>query len=137
MLALLPNDSPAMSTSPEFRCSQCNQYKLSDEYGTRKRSDRYGQKGDRLSLCLSCGARNSANRKRGRIEDSPDHPVKRRAIQHVISPSELTAVLVELAPAAEIDDYWRVSVDGMSLTDREVANHLASLVWKAIRYRFR
>ena len=126
-----------MSTDPKFYCSQCMRYKLSNEYGTRQRTDRYGQKGDRLSLCLACGAKNSANRKRGCIEDSPHHPVKRRTMQHAISSSELANVLAQLAPAAEIDDYWRVSVGGMSLTDREIANNLASTVWKAMGYRFR
>ena len=168
-----------MSTDISFRCSQCDKYKLPVEYGTRKKSDMHGSKGDRLSGCLSCSAANSANRKRKRTESTLRHPVKRVTTQHaasssqlvadvakhasaseiedsqrrcislddhpakplptqpLASPSHLLEALAKSAPAAEIDNSWLVSVDEMTLPEKDIANHLASLVWKATGYRFR
>ena len=54
-----------------------------------------------------------------------------------MSPSDFAAALAEYTSAAQIDDYWRVSVDEMTLPDKDVANHLASLAWNATGYRFR
>ena len=45
--------------------------------------------------------------------------------------------LAKYVSAAEIDGSWRVSVDDMTLPDKDIANHLASLAWKATGYRFR
>ena len=38
---------------------------------------------------------------------------------------------------SEIDDFWRVSLSGFTLPEKDTADHIASLVWKAIGYRFR
>ena len=54
-----------------------------------------------------------------------------------MSSSDFVAALAEHTSAAQIDDYWRVSVDEMTLPDKDVANHLASLAWNATGYRFR
>ena len=123
-----------MSTDVGFRCSQCKKYKLPAEHGTHQRGNR---KGDRLSLCLSCSAINMANRKQRRIESNAGHPAKRVAAPHPMSSSDFVAALVEHTSAAQIDDYWRVSVDETTLPDKDVANRLASLAWNATGYRFR
>ena len=126
-----------MSTDSSFKCSQCHTFKASGDFGTRPRDDRYGSKGDRLSLCLSCSATNSANRKRKRTENNPGHPAKRvAATQPLLSSSDFAAALAKHASTTKIDDSWRVSVDETTLTGKEIANHLVSLVWKATGYRF-
>ena len=166
-----------MSTDPRIMCSQCEQHKLSSEYGTRQRGDKYGPKGARLSICLSCSTANSARRKRKRTESNPghpakrpapqhaapfgqlveasakhasapeiygsrrisldDHPVKRFAIQPHASPTQFMEALTKYASTAEIVGSWLVSVNEMALTDKGIANHLASLAWEATGYRFR
>jgi len=45
--------------------------------------------------------------------------------------------LAKSGSTAEINDSWHVSVDGMTLPDKGVADHLASLAWEATGYRFR
>jgi hypothetical protein len=120
-----------MSTDPKFRCSQCKKYKLPDEYGTRQSGGSHGQKGSRLSVCLSCGAVNSANRKRRRIESNRD------TTQPLTSPSQFVQALAEHASASKIDSSWHISLDEMTLTDKGIADHIASLAWKAMGYRFR
>src|SRR5258708_39409148 len=126
-----------MSTGPSFKCSQCKKVKLSSEYGTRQRRDQRGEKGDRLSLCLSCNAANSAKRKRKRTESDHGHPAKRLVTQHPVSPSQFVAALATYGSASEINDSWRISVNEMTTTDKDIANHLASLAWEATGYRFR
>ena len=48
-----------------------------------------------------------------------------------MSSSDFVAAWAGYTPAAQIDDYWRVSVDEMTLPDKDVTNHLASLAWNA------
>ncbi len=130
-----------MSTYPSFKCSQCKNDKLTSEYGMRQQRDKLGQKGDRLSVCLSCSAANLASRKRKRTENDHDHPVKhpvkQLAPQHPVSASQFVAGLAAYASASEIDDSWRVSIHEMTQTDKDIAKHLASLAWEATGYRFR
>ena len=126
-----------MSTDPSFKCSQCKRYKLSSEYGTRQTRNQLGQKGDRLSICLSCSAANSAKRKRNRTENNHGHLAKRLATQYPVSPSQFGAALATYASTSEINDFWHVSVNEMTLTDKDIANHLASLAWEATGYRLR
>jgi hypothetical protein len=126
----------AMSANPSFKCERCNKFKLSDEFGTRQRAGSYGQKGDRLKRCLSCTTTDLANRKRKRMEDSIDPPSKRYAPPPAISPKQFVDALGEYATASEIDVSSRVSLTGMTLTDKGIANHIASLAWKATGYRF-
>ncbi len=45
--------------------------------------------------------------------------------------------LAKCASAAEINDSWHVSMDGMTPSDKGIADHLASLAWEATGYRFR
>ena len=63
--------------------------------------------------------------------------MKRVAAPHPMSSSDFVAALTKHTSAAQIDDYWRVSVDETTLPDKDVANHLASLAWNATGYRFR
>jgi hypothetical protein len=126
-----------MSTDPRFKCSTCRKYKPSDEYGTRQLGGSNGRKGDRLTQCLSCSAANAAYRKRKRDETYIDHPVKRLATEALASPSQFIEALGKSASTANIDGSWRVSLDEVTLTDRDIANHIASLAWKATGYRFR
>ena len=130
------NDLPpsAMSTNISSMCSQCNKYRLPVEYGTHQRGNR---KGDRLSRCLSCSATNTANRKRRCIESNAGHPAMWVAAPHPMSSSDSVAALAKHTSAAQIDDHWCVSVDEMTLPDKDVANHLMSLAWNATGYRFR
>ena len=120
-----------------FKCSQCKKTKPSTDYGTRKIGSAHGQKGDRLSLCLSCSAINTANNKRKRVNSNPEHPVKRFAAQSATPPIQFVEDLAKLASAPKIDGTWRVSLDEMVLSDKGIANHIASLAWKAVGYRFR
>ena len=53
-----------------------------------------------------------------------------------MSPSQFMDALAKCASTAEINDSWRISVDEMALTHRDVASHLASLAWEATGYRF-
>jgi hypothetical protein len=126
-----------MSTDPRFKCSQCKKYELSDGFGTRQKESSHGQKGDRLNICPSCTTTNSANRKRKRMESNPDRPVKRFATLPAFTPSQLVDALAEYASASEIDVSLRVSLAGMTLSDKGTADHIASLAWKAIRYKFK
>jgi nitrate/TMAO reductase-like tetraheme cytochrome c subunit len=125
-----------MSANPSFKCTQCHKFKLSDEFGTRQIASSHGQKGDRLKTCLSCTTVNSATRKRKRMEDSLNRPSKRCATPPAISPSQFVDALATYATASEIDVSSRVSLDGMTLTDKGIADHIASLAWKATGYRF-
>jgi hypothetical protein len=125
-----------MTTHPSFKCNQCNKFKLSDEFGTCQRAGDHGQKGDRLKRCLSCTAVNLANRKRKCMEDSLDHPSKRYIAPPAISASQFENALGEYATASEIDVSSHVSLAEMTLTDRGIADHIASLAWKATGYRF-
>src|SRR5258706_2374750 len=126
-----------MSTNPQFKCVQCNKFKPSGEFGTRQSSNSHAKKGDRLSCCLSCSTASAACRKRRRVESNSDRPAKRLATQPHASPSQFMEALAESGSAAEINDSWRGSVDGMTLPDKGVADHLASLAWEATGYRFR
>ena len=140
-VVLSSNNSTAMSTDPMstdsmYRCSQCKQFKPSDEYGTRQRGSNHGQKGDRLFCCRSCSASKSAKRKRERVEGNADRPEKRLATEPPISPSQFVEALAKHASASEIDDSWCISLDEITLTDKGIADHIASLAWKATGYRF-
>jgi len=126
--------SAAMSTDPRFKCSQCKKCKLSDEYGTCQREGSHGQKGDCLNICLSCTTVNSANRKQKRMESNPDHPVKRSATQPAFSPIHFVKALDKHASASENDVPLRVSLAGTILTDKDIADHVASLAWNAMSY---
>ena len=128
--------SAAMNTNPSIKCIQCCAFKLPDEFGMRKRGSNYGQKGDRLNRCVSCTTRNSAQRKRKRMEDNHGRLPKRFATQPAISPSQFVEDLTKCASADQIDVSLRVSLDEITLTDKDIANHLSSLAWKATGYRF-
>ena len=134
--AVLPSNNffTAMNTNPRFKCSQCKKYKLSDEYGTRQKGGSHGQEVVRLALCLSC---NGANRKRKRNKSGPDHPVKQFTTEPPTSLSQFMEALAKHASASEIDTSWRVSLDEITLTDKGIGDHIASLAWKATGYRFR
>ena len=119
-----------------FKCSQCHTYKSSAAYGMQQRSSKHGPKGSRLLICLSC-ATTLANRKWKHIENNTGHPEKRVATEHPMLPSDFVAALAKHASTTEINDSWCVSVDDTTLTDKEIANNLASLAWKATGYRFR
>ena len=122
----------AMSTNPSSKCVQCHTFKLPDEFGMHWRESNYGQKGDCLDQCLSCAAINMSQWKRKCIEDDLGHPPKWFAT----SPSQFVENLRKYASANKIDISLHVSLDAMTLTDKDIANHLSSLVWKATGYRF-
>ena len=124
-----------MSTETVFKCSQCKKSKPVYDYGTRQKAGKHGQKGDRLTLCLSCSAANT-NRKRKRIDSIPDPPGKRLAPQ-VLPPHQFVEVLAKQTSAFEIDDSWHVALSDTTITDKASADQIASLVWKATGYRFR
>src|SRR5258705_356767 len=86
--------------------------------------------------CAAASA-NSAKRKRKRTESDHGHPAKRLVTQHPVSPSQFVAALAAYGSASEINDSWRISVNEMTTTDKDIANHLASLAWEATGYRFR
>ena len=134
---LSSNKSTAMSTDPMFKCSRCKKYKPSDEYGTRQRGGIHSQKGDRLAVCLTCSAASSAHQKRRRIESDSDRPAKRFAAEPPTLLSQFVQALAKHASTPKINDSWRVSLDEITLADKGIADHIASLVWKATGYRFR
>jgi len=134
---VLLHNPTAMSTEPRFKCNQCHNHKLSSQYGTCPRDGQCGKKGDCLLSCLSCSAANSARRKWKHTENNHGHPAKQLATQHPILPSQFVAALATYASTSEINDSWHVSVDEMTQTDKDIAKHLASLVWKATGYRSR
>jgi len=45
--------------------------------------------------------------------------------------------LTEWASAPKIEGSLRVSLAGMTISGKDVADHIASLAWKATSYRFR
>jgi len=53
------------------------------------------------------------------------------------SPNQFVNTLAKHASAAKIDESWCVSFTEVTLTDKAIANQIASLVWKATGYRFR
>jgi hypothetical protein len=53
-----------------------------------------------------------------------------------LSPDQFVDVLAEYASAPEIEDSFRVSLAGMTISGKDVANHITSLAWKATGYRF-
>jgi len=126
-----------MSTNPQFKCIQCRKFKSSGEFRTRQSGNSLAKKGDCLSCCLSCSTTSMASRKRRHVESNSDWPAKRLATQPHTSPSQFMEVLAKSASTAEINGSWHVSMDGMTLPDKGVADHLASLVWEATGYRFR
>ena len=127
------NKSIAMSTDSMHKCSQCKKFKPSDDYGVRERGGMHGRKGTRLAICQSCCA---INRKRRRVASNADRPAKKLATQPPASPGQFVDTLAKHASASEIDDYWRVSLDEITLTDKGCADHIASLAWRATGYRF-
>ena len=70
------------------------------------------------------------------MKDNPDRPSKRVASHPAIEPTQFAEDLSKYASASEIDISSRVSLDGMNIADKAVADHLASLAWKATGYRF-
>ena len=126
-----------MSTEPRFRCSRCKKHKLEDEYGTRKKGGSHGQKGSRLAICMSCSTAEPASRKRKRVESNPDDPSYLLATYTPISPSQFVETLAKQSSSSEIEDSWHVSLNEIILPDKGIADHVASLVWKATDYRFR
>lgn len=171
------NNSTTMSTHLRFKCSQCNQHKLSSEYGMCQRDDKNSLKGACFSVCLSCSTANSAKWKQRHTKSNFGYPAKQPAPQHATPSGQLTEAstkhssaseiynswhisldhhpvdwfaiqpctlptqfmedLTKYASAAKIVDSWLVSVNKMALTDKEVANQLASLAWKVTGYRFK
>jgi len=126
-----------MSTNPQFKCVQCRKFKLSGEFGMQQSSNSLAKKGDCLSCCLSCSTTSTVSRKWRHVESNSDRPAKRLATQPHASPSQFMEALAESASTAKINGSWRVSVDGMTLPDKGVADHLTSLAWEATGYRFR
>jgi len=126
-----------MDTEPRFRCSTCKNHKTSNQFGTRQKRGAHGQVGDRLNVCLSCAASTPTNRKRKRLESNPVHPSKRFTVSPAISPTQFVAALAEYAPTPQIKVSLRVSLAGMTISGKDVADHIASLAWKATGYRFR
>ena len=45
--------------------------------------------------------------------------------------------LAKHTSASEINEHWHVSLNGIALTDKSCADHIASLAWRATGYRFR
>jgi len=135
--ARAPSRSVAMSTNPMFKCRQCEASKPLEAFGTRQRASSHGRKGDRHDKCLSCLAVNTAYKKRRREESHDDRPVKRFATQPAVSLVQFEADLAEHAYTSKIDFNSRVSLDAGSLTDKDIANQIASIAWKATGYRFR
>jgi hypothetical protein len=125
-----------MSTDPKFKCSQCKTHKVSNEFGTRQVCGLHAQKGDRLNICLACSTLNLANRKRKRLTSNPEPPVKRCAMPPTLLPNQFVDALAEYASAPEIEDSFHVSLAGMTISGKDVANHITSLAWKATGYRF-
>ncbi len=103
----------------------------------RQSGNSLAKKGDHLSCCLSCSTTSTASRKQRRVESNSNQPAKQLTTQPHVSPSQFMEALAESASTAEINGSWRVSVDGMTLPDKGVADHLASLAWEATGYRFR
>ena len=126
-----------MNTEPKFRCPTCEHDKTSNEFGTRQRGGVHGRKGDRLNVCLSCTTIIVANGKRKRLESGPVPPAKRFAVPPAISPRRFVEALAECASAPKIEVSLRVSLDGMTISSKGIADHIASLAWKATGYRFR
>ena len=134
---LSPVEHPAaMDTKPRFRCSTYKNHKTSNQFGTRQRSGPHCQVG-RLNICLSCTASNVAHQKRKRLESNPIHPSKRFAMPRAISPTQFVAALAEYAPTPQIEVSLRVSLAGMTISGKDVTDHIASPAWKATGYRFR
>jgi hypothetical protein len=125
-----------MNTESNFRCSTCKSHKIANEFGTRQRGSVHGQKGARLNVCLACTPSIVANQKRKRVESDSLPPQKRFAIPPAISPSQFVAALAEDASAPKIESTLRVSLAGMTISGRDVADYIASLAWKATGYRF-
>jgi hypothetical protein len=111
---------------------------MSTEFGTRQKGSVHGEIGDRLKICLSCTALTVASRKRKRVETYPLplSPPKLVAISPAISPSQFVDALAEYASAPKIESALCVSLSGMTISGKDAANHIASLVWKATGYRF-
>ena len=124
--------SAAMSTNPSSKCVQCHMFKLPEEFGMHWRRSNHGQKGDRLNRCLSCTTINKSQQKWKCIEDDLGRPPK----QFATSPSQFVEDLRKYMSADKIDISLCVSLDEMALTDKDITNHLSSLVWKATGYRF-
>lgn len=129
--------SAAMSTEPNYRCSRCKKTKLANEYGTRKKGGSHGQKGTRLAICMACSTADPASRKRKRVESNPDDPSNWLATDSPISSSQFVETLAKHTSTSEIEDSWHVLLNEITLTDKGIADHVASLVWKATEYRFR
>jgi len=125
-----------MDTKPKFRCSTCRSQKPSNQFGTRQRGGVHGQPGGRLNVCLSCTATNFENRKRKRLESNSAPPAKRFAVPPAISPCQFMETLAEYASYPKIEVSLRVSLAGMTLSGKDVADHIASLAWKATGFRF-
>ena len=128
--------SAAMSTNPSFKCTQCHSFKLPEEFGTHQRESNDGQKGDHLTKCLSCTTINSSQQKQKHIEDHLDHSPKRFATQPAVPPSQFVEELSKYTSTSKFDISLHVSLDEVNLTDKDIANYLLSLAWKATGYRF-
>jgi len=75
--------------------------------------------------------------KRKRLESRPDPPSKRFTMPPALSPSEFVEVLAECASALKIEDSLHVSLADLTISGKDIADHLASLAWKATGYQFR
>ena len=125
-----------MEKPPTFKCTKCWKYKTSNEFGTRHRNDQYGQKGQQLSKCFECVAINATSRKRKHAESDPDTPMEQSTMLLALSVSQLVEELARFASDPVIDANLCVSLQGLPTTGKEIANHIASLAWKATEYRF-
>jgi len=52
-------------------------------------------------------------------------------------PSQFVVALEGFASAPKIEADLHVSLAGMTISGKDVADHIASLAWKATGYRFR
>ena len=126
----------AMSTSPSIKCTQCHTFKPPEEFGMCQRKSNYGQKGDRLDQCLSCSTINASQWKQKHIEDDHSRPPKRLPTEPAISPSQFVEDLSKYTSTNKINISLCISLDEVTLTDKDITNHFSSLVWKATGYRF-
>ncbi len=122
-----PWKTPLPSSAPK--------YKTSNEFGTCHRNDQYGQKGQQLSKCLECVAINATSCKQKCSESDFDTPME-STMPLALSAPQFVEELAGIASAPDIDANLCVSLQGLPITGKDIANYLASLAWKATEYHF-
>ena len=131
--------SATMEQEPLYHCHDCHHRKRRDQFALRKRTDKYGAKGEPTSRCSSCTEQEQGrreNRKRKRDEEGPDASRDPGEPNRTISLEQFTTQLHENALTGTISYSANISTQELSGEADDLCTVIVGRVWEATGFRF-